>query len=371
MNYAAEVVPVLARRLLASGLAAILLWGLPPGEVRAQELTAEKNGFFSIAEDTIVNRTFARQSLLIRSAAALGGQLTIRTHRDTTLILRYTKRARAQNKRTAFEFISAISAKLDPGATESELQFRSPNPPPWRGANEVGTVDATILVPERTAIVVDAPLFDIDAAGPFQSFRVFSSLGRVVLAEVTEQTEITTANQRVTVTNLRGLVRLKTTNATLEAVGLHPATGSTAILQNDGGDIVVRNSDGSLDIKNAFGRIQLVAYDLGDASTTIHGQANPIQIECRQAGSGQLVVENQDEDIELSLPEKADVSLLLRVSERGEIEAADFRYQVESMERTRMALRLGRGASEMNATIKGQGNIYVRQANSREGLEEE
>lgn len=337
----------------------------------AQSLKEEKNGFFSIAEDTLVSVTLPKRTLSIRSAAGLPGRLVVRTHSDTTLSVRYTIRARAANPRKASEFIAAIQVKNELSAIESELQFRCPNPPPWRGNSETGTIDATISLPQNAQVIVDAQLFDVDIVGPLQLVKVSNSLGRVVVAEVTQLTDIATANQRLTATNLRGTIRLVTTNATLEAIGIEATASSPAFLINDGGDIIVRNSRGALDIKDAFGRIQLLNYDLADATSTLRGQANPIQVEFRHLGKGQLVIENQDEDIELTLPERASAALLLRVSEQGSIEATDFNYIAEAIERTRMAVRLGSGNAEINATVKGQGNIYVRRGDVREDAEDE
>lgn len=350
--------------IMASGLAGV-------ERVTAQELREEKNGFFSIAEDTIQLVSLPKRTLSIRSAVALGGRLVIRAHSDSSLIVRFTVRARAANKRKAFEFISSISVREEATAQETELQFRCPNPPLWRGNSETGTVEATIFIPVGSQLLVDAQLFDAEIVGPFKRVRVVNSLGRIVVADVEEFTEVQTANQRLTATNLRGAVRLSTTNATLEAIGFEITGNVPAVIQNDGGDIIIRNASGPLDVKDAFGRIQLIAYELGSATSTISGQANPIQVELQSLSSGQLIIANQDEDIELTLPDEASVALLLRVSERGSIEATDFQYLTEAVERTRMALRLGKGESEINATIKGQGNIYVRRGQLRELVEEE
>ncbi len=336
----------------------------------AQSLREEKNGFFSVAEDTLTSLSLPKRTLSIRSAAGLPGRLVVRTHDDTSLIVRYTVRARATNARKASEFISAIQVKNELSAIESELQFRCPNPPPWRGNSETGTIDVTISLPRNAQIIVDAQLFDVDIVGPLQLVKISKSLGRVVVAEVTQLTDIETANQRLTATNLRGAIRLVTTNATLEAIGIEATSSSPAFLINDGGDVIVRNSRGALDIKDAFGRIQLINYDLADATSTLRGQANPIQVEFRHLGTGQMVIENQDEDIELTLPERASAALLLRVSEQGSIEATDFNYIAEAIERTRMAVRLGSGSAEINATVKGQGNIYVRRGDVREDVED-
>src|SRR5574341_1056089 len=119
---------------------------LLPGALLAQEV-------FETAESTYSTRKLihkmdigATNRLLIRAAANLPGSLLVKTSGTKEVSVTYYKKAKAETKEQAIDFIDLIAIVLDRTPEALRLEMRAPNPAPWKGDTEWGMVEAEISV---------------------------------------------------------------------------------------------------------------------------------------------------------------------------------------------------------------------------------
>ena len=323
----------------------------------AQEIREESRGVFATRElqESIMpgNGNF----LSIKSATSLRGELTIIATAEDQAVLTYFKKAHTARKKSAEDYLDQIAVVLDKTPNGLKLEMRAPNPPPWE-AEESGIIEAVLQIPEGFSVEIEAAEFDIKAVGPFVSFENTSSLGRMDIAHVSERLEVETANQRVTVADISGQVRVVTTNATLTAKGISDLS-QPMILRNDGGDVLVYGLTGGVNVKNAYGRIEIVEWDPGDDKSYVRCVSGPIMISLLELSTGQLLINNRYEDIEIVLPEEFSAVLTLTVDGGSKIKADHFAFTTEMVEPNRLNLVVGDGGGLISGSIRGKGNIYV------------
>jgi hypothetical protein len=75
---------------------------------------------------------------------------------------------------------------------------------------------------------------------------------------------------------------------------------------------------------------------------------------------GQLVVSNRQEDIEITVPDTLSAFYTLSVDDDGIIEATNFPFTPDLVERNRLNLQSGDGRVDILGSVKGKGNIYIR-----------
>lgn len=323
----------------------------------AQEIREESKGLFATRELQKSASPGKGNQLLIKSAASLRGKLTILATSEDRAILTYFKKAHTSRKSHAIDYLDQIAVVLSKTPRGLKLEMRAPNPPPW-DSDESGIVEAVLEIPEGFAVEIEAAEFDVEAVGPFLSFENTASLGRMDISHVSEYLEVETANQRVTVTDISGQVRVSTTNSILTADGMSDLT-HPAILRNDGGDVRIHGLTGGLNVKNAYGRIEIVDWDPGDEKSYVRCNSGPILISLVELNKGQLLITNRYEDIELSLPEEFSAVLTLTVDGGSKIEADRFAFTTELVEPNRLNLVVGDGSGLISGSIRGKGNIYV------------
>lgn len=323
----------------------------------AQEIREESHGLFATRELHKSIMPGNGNQLSIKSAVSLRGKLTILATTEDRAVLTYFKKARTTRKSRAIDYLDQIAVVLSKTPNGLKLQMRAPNPPPW-DSDESGIVEVVLEIPEDFEVEIEAAEFDVDAVGPFLSFENTASLGRMEIAHVTELLEIQTANRRVTVTDISGRIRVSTTNAILTAEGISDLS-QPVVLRNDGGDIRVQGLTGGLNVKNAYGRIEIEEWDPGDGKSYVRCTSGPITISLTELSTGQLLISNRYEDIELKLPEEFSAVLTLTVDGGSKIEAEHFAFITELVEPNRLNLVVGDGGGLISGSVRGKGNIYV------------
>jgi hypothetical protein len=154
-------------------------------------------------------------------------------------------------------------------------------------------------------------------------------------------------------------VSAATTNSSLMAENI-TSVKDQARFRNDGGDIEITGLVGTLDIKNSYGRITVENFESRGRSSYIRGASGPISIELVSMTEGQLVVSNRQEDVEITVPDTLSAFYTLSVDDDGIIEASNFPFTPDLVERNRLNLQSGDGRVDILGSVKGKGNIYVR-----------
>ncbi len=344
---------------VAIGLALILTIGFASSS-RAQEIFKDKDGLYYTRDLNASTPIKGADRLLIKSASTLSGTLEINADSTARSVsVKYVKRAKADSRSQAIDFIDLIAADLDNVADGVRLQLRAPNPAPWSGTDFAGSVVATVTVPPGMSLEIDAEMFDVAATGPFSGVSVPSSFGRLEVSDVIGRCQLNTANRRVVVENVTGRVTVETTNSTLTAVNIR-SLDDLSSFRNSGGDIRIDGFTGELNVRNTYGRIEVFDYEPVGSQNVISGRAAPVVVELRKMGNGGLVLKNRAEDIDISVPEDLSAMLSLAVEEEGKIEVNNLRFRTDLVQKDRLSIVSGDGQSFISGTISGPGNIYVR-----------
>jgi hypothetical protein len=325
----------------------------------SQEIVEKEKGFFSTKDLKLVTTITPQRTLFIKSAVGLSGKLEFQTDPGKNVTVTYTKQARAADRAKGIDFIDLITVSLTSAPDQVRLEMRAPNPAPWKKSDEAGTVEAVITLPENCLVDIDASSFDVSATGPFKSFVVHSSLGQLQVSDVTGALDITTSNRRITLEKISGDISASTTNESIIARDIVSATGQ-AKFRNDGGAIKIDRINGRVNIKNSYGRIDISDYRPTGTGNFIRNSYGPIILEIAQMKEGQLVVTNQYEGIELTVPDTLSAVLSLKVDEEGVIDAKSLPFRTDLVEHNRLSLRAGKGEADISASIRGKGNISVR-----------
>lgn len=335
----------------------VVLWTGCPLNVTAGPVEEREPGLFAAADTTIIRSFSGARRMSIRSAQALQGTLSIEADSGTEIRFTYHLQANTRSRGSAISYLDVISVVCTQVGDEIRLEFRCPNPPPWDSRQESAGLSGRLTVPLNSSLEIAAPYFHVDADGPFAEVIVPSSLGRQSIRHVTGRVEVTTNNQKIELRDISGVVRASTSNATMRIERLR-CEESGATLRNDGGDILLTDVDGSLNIRNRFGRID-VARMIASGNSFIRGNAGPVRIELLRAVSGQLVLDNELDDIELQVPPDLSAYLSLSVDSEGSIDVRGLSLTPELVQRNRLNLTVGEGAFTISASIDGRGTIMI------------
>ncbi len=333
------------------------------GNTPAQEVFQERGGIYSTEELSAAMAITGSRKLTIESVSTLTGTLTIYASSSDEVSLTYRKQAKAESRSRAIDYIDLIAVDLHQVATGVRLQMRAPNPAVW-SASEAGLVEAELIVPRGVSLYVEALYFDVEVQGPFERVVVPSSLGRLKVAHVDKELELSTKNRRVTIEDISGEIFVATSNATLEARDIR-SKGQQAVFRNEGGDVEIEGLAGEVSIKNNFGRVELTGYSpIGDRNV-IRSRSGPVLVDIAEISGGQVIINNRFEDIDITIPDQASTVLTLVVAENDKIEVSGLEFQTDLVERNRLSLIAGDGDAVIRCSTHGSGNIYVR------GIEQE
>jgi len=297
--------------------------------------------------------------VIIKSAIHLAGSLRIQTGVDNQIRVAYLKQAKASSRSQAIDFIDLISVSVYDKPSAAQIELRAPNPAPWSGTDYSGRLEAVVSLPPGSGVEIDAYYFDITVDGPLKSVVVPESLGRLDISHVSEKLEVTTANRRVNLKDISGSISAATTNSSLIAEEITSLNGQ-ARFGNDGGDIRITDFEGAINAKNSFGRITIDGFRPVGQSSFIRGSSAPIVIQIDEMTAGQMVVSNRNEDIDITVPADISAFFSLNVGENGLIEASNFPFTTDLVQRNRLNLISGEGAVDISGSIRGEGNIYIR-----------
>jgi hypothetical protein len=325
---------------------------------RAQEIRKEGNDIYATDMLSASVSIDQKRKIMIRSATTLRGKVEIVAVDGNKVSVTYKKKSKADSRSEAIDYIDLIDVVLDATAEGARLHMRAPNPAPW-GEEGVGLVEATLSVPKGAIIETEARYFDLFFEGPLAGVYVPDSYGRLKVANVDGVVDLATVNRRITLENITGEINVSTTNSTLSAVQIS-SLSEQAQFRNEGGDIHIDGFVGSLSIKNSYGRIEVEDFTPSGTRNFVRGFSGPIYLELTKFENARLRVSNQFEDIELDLPPSVSAVLSLTVDESGKIKAGNFPFTTELVETNRMDLVTGAGESILSASVRGEGNIYVR-----------
>ena len=324
----------------------------------AQEVVLEQEGLYSTRELTETASLNPGQQVLVRAAGTLRGSLVIDVHDQSLAVVHYFEKAHTTDRDRAVDYIDLIAVSFTPSSEGIRLDLRAPNPAPWEN-NEYGLIAARLSLPRGCRVEIEAVYFDIEASGPLTELVNTSSLGRLQASGVSDRLKLATANRRVDITDVSGDIAVSTTNSTVSADKITPR-GATAYFRNDNGDIRLSNVTGSINVRTEYGRVQIDGFSPAGEKSYINGNLGPISIGLSDFRAGKLVVSNRYDDIEVDLPPDPQTVLSLAVDQASKIEVSGVVFRPELVELNRLSLVVGSGEGLISASVRGNGNIYVR-----------
>lgn len=340
---------------LSLGLVVVLSW---PTLCYPQEVFEETAGLYSTRRIDASVAVNAQKMVVIQSVSTLRGTINIIADRVDEVSISYFKKAKANTRSKAIDYIDLIAIRLERTAKGIRLQLSAPNPAPWSEL-EAGLIEANLTVPESCLVEIAAPYFDIDADGPFKRFTVPSSLGELEVSDVSEQLELATANRRVSIERISGTIFVSTSNADLIAKEIF-SIKEQARFRNDGGDIRIDGFVGEINVKTSYGRIDILDFEPRGNGNFIRGFSEPIVVDIKRITDEQVVINNRYEDIDITLPSDLSARLSLAVDEKGRIEVSNFVFTTDLVQYDRLNLVAGDGEALISASIRDDGNIFVR-----------
>jgi hypothetical protein len=349
---------VLPKRFLSAALPIILV-ALGCCTTSAQEVFLKEEGLWATSELSDRKAAGPDNRLIIRSTEHLAGKISVRAVETDEVVLRYYKQAKTDRRSRAIDYIDLISVSLERLPEYVRLDFRAPNPPPWNKETEAGRVEAILTVPIGSFVQIEATYFDVNVTGPLGTLVAPSSLGRFTVSGITDRLEISTANRRIELDSISGEIAVSTSNASITASNVI-SPWSQAEFRNDGGDIRIDGCEGAVNIRSNFGRVNVTGFVPGGESSFIRGSSEPIIIDIDSMTSGQLVVSNRHEDVEISVPENINAFFSLAVGEEGAIEATNLEFRTDLVQQDRLNLIAGDGQAEISVSVRGRGNISIR-----------
>jgi hypothetical protein len=332
--------------------------GLCASTALGQDIFEKEKGLYSTAGLADTVGVEGQDNLVIKSAGSLTGTITITVAEQDEVSLVYYKQARALSRSRAIDYIDLLAITLTTLPNYVRMELRAPNPPPWDSNVESGMIDAELVLPAGFSVTMEAVYYDLVARGPLRKVEVPSSLGRFDIADVSESVILSTKNRRVALENISGEISVSTVNSSLIATNLSSG-GKPAVLRNESGEIIVEGFTGEINVKNDFGRTVIRDFSPSGHGSFIRGSSGPIELEIVEMFEGQLVVSNRYEDINITVPDTLSAYFSLAVDD-GLIEAVSFPFVADLVERDRLSLSSGAGEAEIVASIRGEGNIYVR-----------
>jgi hypothetical protein len=289
----------------------------------------------------------------------LQGKINILTTKENLITAKYIKSAKTDKRESAIDIIDLIGVSLEKTNKGARLKLRAPNPAPWDSQKESALLEIDLIIPEHYLLEIDAPYFDILAAGPFAEFVIPNSLGRLEISNVTEYLELNTSNRNVIIFNITGEINISTQNSTVTGSKIY-STEKRVTIYNDGGDIKLTNIRAELNIKNNYGKININNYTPIGRKNYIRALHAPIYLSIDEILTEQLIVNNRFEDIEIFLPADVSAEFSLAVEEESKIEVSDILFTPGLIQENRLNLTAGDGSSTISSLIRGKGNIYIK-----------
>ncbi len=330
-----------------------------PYSAAGQNISPLEGGRFATDEEVLVLPLEKGQQVQIISAEHLAGQLRIVVQDKKEATFRYRRVLKTSSRTQAIDYARAIAITMENTTGGMRLWLQAPNPAPWSGDKNSGRVEGELILPRDCLLKIDAIYFDLDITGPLGGVDCPSSLGAFKLEEIRGKISMATSNQSITGRRLEGDITLSTTYAGIDLAEIK-ATTNPVVIRNEYGNIAIEGFSGALDIRNDFGKIRLEEIILESDRSRIRGSYSSIRLSIRSMEKAEISIRNNNEDIEIIVPERASAAYSLKVEGDGEINASGLDIVPNYVDYNRLDFKTGTGESKVRVTVSGNGDIFVK-----------
>ncbi len=323
-----------------------------------EEIRAVGQSGYESGEASAVVTMSPGERIRIISTNYLTGNLNIETIKGNEARFKFQKRLKAPDQATAIDFAGVIDISLEKNGSEIKLLLKSPNPAPWSGSDNSGRIDGELTLPEGCLVEFEAGYFDVNMTGKFKGVKNVSTFGRMEIDGVDGDLELSSSNRDIIVKNIKGDISISASYADIIAEGIE-SIGPATYMKNENGNITIVDFKGAFDIRNDFGRIKVDKAVLTDERSSIRGSYSPIKLSIDDMIDAGLTVRNNNEDIEISVPENGSADFSLKVEGNGEIHADGLTIVPTYVDYNRLDFKIGEGDSRVRVSVGGKGNISI------------
>ncbi len=324
-----------------------------------KEVVSLGDDLFETREAKITSPMTSGEKVIINSAMGLSGKLNVISEEAEQASFVYKKILKTSDPSEAMDYADVIEITLEATPEGLKLLLQAPNPAPWGGSANSGRVEGDLYLPSDCHIEIDAAYFDLKIDGPFRSVRNKSSFGRLDIRKITQEVNLATSSREIVAKDISGDIALTTGNGEIKIENLVSRTRPADII-NENANIYVSDASGSVNIKNSYGKIRLDNFHLKGADSRITGSYGPIRLEISDIANTALTISNQNEDIQVTLPDAVSAKFLLKVGLRGKINVEGLKARPTTVKSDRLEFITGAGESEIAVDIEGNGNISLK-----------
>jgi hypothetical protein len=328
----------------------------------------------------------------------LKGSIIIAPRSGREIEISFAKSARADSKAQAERFLDLIGLIIKAENDERVvLSILTPSDSPWEGSDYGVSLELIVQLPEKMRIEGDLRFMSVNIRGPFGGVSLETSYSPITVAGIRGPVDITTSYSPLSLTEIEGSIKARTRYGSIEASDIVVSLGSalfntingaislsdiqgpveaytsySAIQANDieaaEGSIVFRTSyspiaiedvSGELICETSFSPISMSGVALTHGQSKVETSYSPIDAEIERMESGQLLIYNNYNNINLLLPSDISSHLIASVDAGGRIHAANLPVKPIYLDITRLEGTLGDGLSRIELKVSGVGTIEI------------
>jgi hypothetical protein len=329
-----------------------------------QELTKDEEGLFATPGKTASVPLKDGESIVIIIPSIVRGNLSVVTENVATAELRFRKRAFTDSRRKAFDYIDVVTIDIARSSDGAKLECRAPSSPEWKD-DEYVSVEMELTLPTGAVLRMDAPKVHVVVEGPLTGVAITNAEQGMEVLDVTDWITIVARQTSVKLERIAGKIQVQITGGTLALQEVTSTTEPTRI-QSEGADVRIIGFKGELDLNAESGRIEVSEFEPTGDKSSFRVSGAPLNVEISHIESGRVALSNKGEDIELTVPADIQATFSLNVDEGSTISATRLHMRPDLVLPDRLNLVTGNGAIDIRASVRRNGNIFLRGYGSSE-----
>jgi len=365
---------------------ALLLFGL------------DARGGEEVKKTGVLNATLhGQRSFLISGSKNINGKIRLFSRQSDAVVINFEKTAVTTSKAESERFLELIDFRLDVTDDQAICEILSPSHSPWEGSNYSVNFELLIEIPEKMDILAKGVFIDFEIEGPFQgvdlnaSFssvdirriygpvKVSTSFGDVSVEAVKGETRIETDNGKISARNIivpsgyavfqasnspislsdiRGPVEAYTSYSAID-VNKIEATYEPVVLKTTYGPVNIVNATGEIICETSYAPISITTSKIKHGRSKIETSHAPITLQFDEISDCELLINNDFNNVNLSLPTDISAKFIVSVGNGGRIHTKNLNLRPTVLDLTSLEAYVGEGDSRIEVAVDGIGNVNI------------
>lgn len=296
--------------------------------------------------------------LVLRTSGDFSGSIMVKSAEEG-YNLTYFEHFVAGSLEEAERFSEYVSVETAQSGQELFVDVSAMYDAPWKGTDLSARLEVKLVLPTLIEVEIHAKRFDITVAGPFTTVDISNEYGKIKVSDVTEMLRVDSENSRITLSNLKGDIRVSTSNNLIRAREID-TQGSMAVFNNEYGVIEISRFTGVLKCVTSYATVDLRGIKLKGGDSRISTTYGSIDAEIMEIQETNLYLSDDQSNIELTLPEDVSAEFDLNVDRGGRIHLTGIPVIPVEMERERLLAHTDDPESKIRVELSGIGTVKVR-----------